>query len=67
MPLTWSDPSSRRGGSRYLFRSAIFLLALAALGALFHQPLLAAFQTNSYLNGAIALTFLLGVFTPAPC
>jgi hypothetical protein len=61
MPVARSDRRSHRGASRYLFRSALFLLVLAVLGGVFHQPLLAAFLTNAYLNGAIALVFLLGV------
>lgn len=62
MPIMPSERRSNRGASRYLFRSLLFLLTLATLGGFFHQPLLAAFLTNSYLNGTIAAAFLFGVF-----
>ena len=61
MPITQSDRCSNRGASRYLFRSLLFLLTLTALSASFHQPLIAAFLTNPYLNCTIAVAFLLGV------
>ncbi len=61
MPMTLSDRRSNRGASRYLLRSLLFLLALAVLGAFFQQPLTAAFLTNPYLNGTIAVAFLFGV------
>ena len=61
MPTTISDRRSNRGATRYLLRSLLFLAALAALGAFFQRPLLAAFLTNPYLNGTIAAAFLFGV------
>ena len=61
MAVTLPERRSYRGASRYLLRCLLFLTALAALGALFQQPLIAAFLTNPYLNGAIGVTFLFGV------
>ena len=61
MPMTISDRRSNSGATRYLIRSLLFLTALAALGAFFQKPLTAAFLTNPYLNGTIALAFLFGV------
>jgi len=61
MPMTTSDRRSNRGANRYLVRSLLFLVALAALGAFFQKPLTAAFLTNPYLNGTIAVAFLFGV------
>lgn len=61
MPTTTSDRRSSRGANRYLVRSLLFLIALAALGAFFQKPLTAAFLTNPYLNGTIAAAFLFGV------
>lgn len=61
MAVTLPERRSYRGASRYLLRCLLFLAALAALGALFQQPLIAAFLTNPYLNGAIGVTFLFGV------
>ena len=62
MPMTLSDRRSARGASRYLLRSVLFLIALAALGIFFQRPLAAAFMTNPYLNGTVAAVFLFGVF-----
>ncbi|HRD64764.1 MAG TPA: hypothetical protein PKY50_01275 [Candidatus Competibacter sp.] len=59
--MTTSDRRSNRGANRYLVRSLLFLVALAALGAFFQKPLTAAFLTNPYLNGTIAVAFLFGV------
>lgn len=56
-----SPHRSTQGASRYLWRSLLFLAALAAMGAVFRQPLTAAFLTNPYLNGAIVAVFLFGV------
>ncbi len=61
MPMIQSAQRSSRGASRYLLRSLLFLLALAALGIFFQEPLTAAFLTNPYLNGTIAVAFLFGV------
>ncbi|MER2602981.1 MAG: hypothetical protein ABTR27_11530, partial [Candidatus Competibacter phosphatis] len=60
--MTLSDRRSARGASRYLLRSVLFLIALAALGIFFQRPLAAAFMTNPYLNGTVAAVFLFGVF-----
>ncbi|HOB60588.1 MAG TPA: hypothetical protein PKI41_00520 [Candidatus Competibacteraceae bacterium] len=61
MSVTLPERRSARGASRYLWRSLLFLAALATLGALFQRPLTAAFLTNPYLNGTIAVAFLFGV------
>lgn len=62
MPMILADRRSARGANRYLLRSLLFLVALAALGAVFRRPLSAAFLTNPYLNGTITAAFLFGVF-----
>jgi hypothetical protein len=61
MAVISSERRSSRGASRYLLRCLLFLAALAALGVFFQQPLTAAFLTNPYLNGTIAVAFLFGV------
>jgi hypothetical protein len=61
MAVIPSERRSSRGASRYLLRCLLFLAALAALGVFFQQPLTAAFLTNPYLNGTIAVAFLFGV------
>jgi hypothetical protein len=61
MAVMPSERRSSRGASRYLLRCLLFLAALAALGVFFQQPLTAAFLTNPYLNGTIAVAFLFGV------
>lgn len=61
MSTLHSDRRSHRGVTRYLLRSLLFLTALVILGAVFQKPLTAAFLTNPYLNGTIAIVFLFGV------
>ena len=61
MSIPLPDHRSTRGAGRYLLRSLLFLMMLAALGAAFQKPLTAAFLTNPYLNGSIAVAFLFGV------
>jgi hypothetical protein len=61
MAVMPSERRPSRGASRYLLRCLLFLAALAALGVFFQQPLTAAFLTNPYLNGTIAVAFLFGV------
>lgn len=58
--MTVSNRRASRGAARYLWRSLLFLAVLVVLGVLFHQPLIAAFLTNPYLNGAIVAVFLFG-------
>lgn len=61
MPITVAERRPTQSANRYLFRSLIFLTALAALGVFFQKPLTAAFLTNPYLNGTILAAFLFGV------
>ncbi|MBL8258404.1 MAG: hypothetical protein JNM60_01155 [Candidatus Competibacteraceae bacterium] len=61
MAMTRSDRRSNRGVTRYLMRSLLFLASLTVLALFFRKPLTAAFLTNPYLNGTIAVAFLFGV------
>jgi hypothetical protein len=49
------------GHTRYLVRSALFLLAVAAVAGVLYQPLLAGFSASPLLNGAILATLAFGV------
>jgi hypothetical protein len=54
MANTAAQPRIRaRGNPRFLFRSLVFLLAVAGVVALLHRPLVAGFEANAYLNGTI--------------
>ena len=47
---------------RFIYRSLLFLVFVAAVVGALHQVIWAAFQHNPWLNGVILAILLLGIF-----